>query len=451
MKQPKDIFRLLAERERTCRHIELQQDNPVSDLIEKGAVRPLFNLLFLLLCLCCSVVLTINLAIFLVRDVVLFQHEMTVNRSGAIIPTKSCDTEQALFLFNTSDLWADTDIQVYRGDRIKISASGAFYSSIQDLDEAARANRKPKYGTWIGSNLRKQQETSAVKKDSACNSAKILQSSPFAVKKDSYIGSILYQIREDAEPCASDWCNDKDRIKEICVLTHEFGERFHPVEKTGNLYFAINDIYLNDSLIESYAAANRDAMRLPHVLEKFGLQKTLHGSDTLYTGPRDSINRLIEEKKMELYLLESSDKNGTSTGRLYCFGPKFRDHFEANRDIWYRDNLGQIALTIEIQRYIPQTPKQIIAGNKWWYRTLEQSIFQALDKGQRSKILLIGSLFLVGSLLAFALLTASLAVVFYTVFYSVYILVRWSRSGFRRPPLPPLKHLAGRLREKFKK
>lgn len=434
MKLPKDIFRLLTERERTYRHIELQQDNPVSELVEKGAVRPLFNLLFLLLCLCCSIVLTINLAIFLVRDVVLFEHEMTVNRSGAIIPTKSCDTEQALFLFNTSDLWADTGIQVYRGDRIKISASGAFYSSVQDLDDAARTNRKPGYETWIGSNLRKQQETRQDIEPDTC-----------AIKKDSYIGAILYQIREDADPCASDWADDSARIKEICVLTHESGERFHPVEKTGNLYFAINDIYLNDALIESYAAANREKMKSSPGPETFGLQET----DTFYTGPRASINRLIKDKEIELYLLRpgNKDQSGEQTDTLYCFGPKFREHFEAHRDIWYKDNLGQIALTIEIQRYIPQTPGQLLTGNKWWYRTLEQAIFQALDKGQWGKILLIGTLFLVGSFLAFALLTASLAV----VFYSVYILVRRSRSGFRLPPLPHPKRLAARLREKFKK
>lgn len=441
MKLSKDIFRLLGDRYRPYRHLEIRQDNPISALFRKGAIRPLFNLLFLLLCLCGGIVLTLNLAIFLVRDVVLFRHELTVNRSGAIIPTKSCDTEQALFLFNTSDLWADTGIQVYRGDRIKISASGAFYSSIRDIEEAARTNQRPEYKTWIGSAHRKQQDGKPPMPDSN------------AIKKDTYIGAILFQIQPDAQTCVSDWYRDSLRTGEIYELTHEFGKKFHPVARTGNLHFAINDIYLNDKIIESYQSKNREKAQ-PLNPNDFGLESEMRKDNTLrYIGPRNSINRLLATNPMKFYLLLPGERNesGASVDTLYCSGPRVRKHFQEHRDIWYQDNLGQIALTIELQRYIPQTPARLIAGNKWWYRRLEQTIFQALDKGQWWNVLLVACLFLIGSVAAFSLLTASIATVFYSVLYLIGLPLHRPRSGPHPPEIPRPKGLSARLRRKFGK
>lgn len=79
-------------------------------------------------------------AIFYVQNVLLYKADLQVNNFGAFI-RKSYNSEYAMFLFDASEPWAASGIQVQKGDKLFIAASGAFHTNIYELINAAESNR----------------------------------------------------------------------------------------------------------------------------------------------------------------------------------------------------------------------------------------------------------------------------------------------------------------------
>ena len=98
------------------------------------------RLLLVLAALVVGITFILHYSFVLIKDSLLFQGEINVNEKGALLPTKSFEREYGIFLFNTSELWADTGIRVEKGDLLRISASGAFHSSVGDLYAYAKDN-----------------------------------------------------------------------------------------------------------------------------------------------------------------------------------------------------------------------------------------------------------------------------------------------------------------------
>ena len=93
-------------------------------------------------------VVSVWYGIFFIKDVILYETEFTTNEQGAIVPKKPLGGEYVLYLFNTSDIWANPGIQVNKNDRIRISISGGFNSSVEEALDAAIENTKVKYD-WV--------------------------------------------------------------------------------------------------------------------------------------------------------------------------------------------------------------------------------------------------------------------------------------------------------------
>ena len=51
-----------------------------------------------------------------------------------------CGSERNVYLYNTGQCWANTGIQVVRGDRVEVTASGAYYGRVADLYHCAKDN-----------------------------------------------------------------------------------------------------------------------------------------------------------------------------------------------------------------------------------------------------------------------------------------------------------------------
>ena len=79
-------------------------------------------------------------AIFYIQNVLLFKADLQVNNFGAFV-RQSYNSEYAMFLFDASEPWAASGIQVQKGDKLFISASGAFHTNIYELINAADSNR----------------------------------------------------------------------------------------------------------------------------------------------------------------------------------------------------------------------------------------------------------------------------------------------------------------------
>ena len=87
-----------------------------------------------------SAAFVIYSAIFYIQNVLLFSPTTHINRFGTFI-RQSYNSEYAMFLFNPSEPWAVSGIQVQKNDRLFISASGAFHTNYAELVAAVESNK----------------------------------------------------------------------------------------------------------------------------------------------------------------------------------------------------------------------------------------------------------------------------------------------------------------------
>lgn len=361
--------------------ISVEQEDPIKIISHnrKAAI----NLCVLLSLLIVSMWFLIHFAIFLVNDVILFQKNVSVNETGAFVQSKVCESEQAMYLFTTSELWANTGIQLNKGDKIKLSVSGALNTSINSLYEGALKNKRPQY-SWIMVG----QNNDTVKS--------LWTDNNLTIYPVSHFGAILYQIRNDAVPCKSDWSGFihtpldsaslhrkefraawADSIKNKMGI-HELKAMndYVDVEDNGTLYLAVNDIYLNDVVIADYERKNIE------ILNK------INANDSLKDFIRqDSLNTLVNAKFKNLFkpfYLPANDKLAGDS-MIYIAGQNFTEYFKENRDAWYKDNIGQIIVMADIQHNISDWPVKQVS----WYRHIESLVLNIPEKPWNIAILLL--------------------------------------------------------------
>ena len=98
---------------------------------------------------CVIVVLFVGLA-FVVISIKSFYpyNSIRTNLYGATIMENE-DTEISYWLFNTAELWANSGIEVKKGDVLTIRASGASHTAIHHLVEDAGSNKALR-DKWVG-------------------------------------------------------------------------------------------------------------------------------------------------------------------------------------------------------------------------------------------------------------------------------------------------------------
>jgi hypothetical protein len=218
--------------EETNASIKVDDSNFFVNLINSQDTKKLFNFLLLFVAIVFANVFIITSFVFFINDILLFENTTKINSQGAIIPERSCGRESVLFLFNSSDLWANTGIQLQEDDKVKISISGGFHSDVANLTRVALENRKPQpQYEW----------TSFYCSKDTGNKAQYLYN-----KDDAYFGSILYQIAGEGGYII----DDSTKIGQLDLSSNNFFE----IKNNGTLYLTVNDIYLSPkvlNLIES--------------------------------------------------------------------------------------------------------------------------------------------------------------------------------------------------------
>lgn len=311
-----------------------------SDDGKKILFKRVSNLVLLLCCFITCIVILVESFVFYINDVLLFENKVFMNQQGAFVPTQSCDREYALFMFTSSDLWANTGVQVREGDRIKIMASGAFNSSVSDLVHRANSNKALKYG-WIP----------AMPSDSIRNSEKVEQ----CIEKSAYFGAILYRIQNDF--------SSKINLEDIRMLppTIEEEKQFIDIDRNGTLFFAVNDIYLTSSIIKEYEDANRELTA--NLLPRYGKDSIVIRNDQIL------IRKEIFEKykdRITLFLYQGKDY-------VEVAGKHFKEYFEEHPTIWYDDNIGDLLICMEIEHVTKNSYAK-------WYRECEVEFNIVKDK-----------------------------------------------------------------------
>lgn len=323
-------------------------------------VKRVLNLLLLVCCALSCLVILVNSLVFYIHDVLLFENKAFMNQQGAFVPTQSCSREYALFMFTSSDLWANTGVQVQRGDRIKIMGSGGFNSSIAGLSNRADINLKIEY-PWISvfPEKKKNRELKEAETGERLGEQRFQEISQCIYKDTAkaYFGSILYQIQNSESSCLR---ANSDDIYQLDPDPDK-QSRFVEVLQDGTLFFAVNDMYLDNTTIAGISREN--VRKLKDLKENYYLPETAFKGDTALV---DSIFKQHESSFRLFYPCQSIPGYTLVSGNL--FSKLSSEH----RTAWYDDNAGEILICMEIEHHTENSDVS-------WFRKCENNYNSIMD------------------------------------------------------------------------
>lgn len=192
---------------------------------------PYFNFIILLSGIVITLLLLVAMISFFLSQVILPNPKQYVNDRGTLVFNQPLATEHYMFLLNSANLWADSGIEVIKGDKVQITVSGSFYSDIDELCQAAAENSVLRYNYFHKSN-------------------RISNINRYLLDPGMPFGALLYRIER---PTSASLPPDSiPPIRETRDLsTHAIS---FVAPSSGIMHFAVNDIVLTDKNIRSLAA-----------------------------------------------------------------------------------------------------------------------------------------------------------------------------------------------------
>ena len=212
-------------------NIHLKDESALLNMFGSGTMTKMMRLRFIILiaAIVLCVVVTVQVSVFLVKDVIFFKPETMVNDRGAICMTQSCGREHYLYLLNAAECWTDTGIKVLKGDKVTVTASGSFFSDIAMMDSCAAQNLMPEGYPRVN----------VLYPPKSCNKT-IPSDWMYNKNDDARFGSLLLLIKDDYELPTSD--SLRKEIKQLIVDNKCHIPRFS-APKAGVLNFAVNDVF----------------------------------------------------------------------------------------------------------------------------------------------------------------------------------------------------------------
>jgi len=178
------------------------------------------------------------------------------NKYGATV-IKNEDTEVTYWLFNSADLWANSGIEVEKGQRITIKTSGAFHSAIHHL--VRDANNNSQTDKWLNATGGMQSLNPSDK-----------SRSQFRIAPEYEFNTVIMQvIPQKVIDLGNDWYKKVDSNKKYtkyldyidggvkdslnAAKIYKIGESYENIEiqEKGVLCFACNDIALTQRKIQA--------------------------------------------------------------------------------------------------------------------------------------------------------------------------------------------------------
>ena len=311
----------------------------------------------------------IVMIVFFLKDILLFPSDNHINHYGTITMAQPCGVEHNVVLMGSSECWAETGIRVVKGDKVSIAASGAFYGKVSDYHDKAKANESLMYGIDV---LHWKKKDFSDKVIGACDRFR----SRFGIGErdstvtdlcvyngyDARFGSLLYQIKPETEkPSYSNRSLKRNQRTIWQVEPRRRGPHTFKARRSGELCFAVNDIYIRDTSLFDMAY-------------EFDLKDA---STQLFS--KDAM------KKMEDPQCYKNFRNSVVT---------------KNKAMWYDDNLGEILLNVNVERkhpgnllsFLTKPFRWIFHNNGWlWILSLTLIVMSAdLAFGIRMKRKLAG-------------------------------------------------------------
>ena len=278
------------------------------------------------------------------------------NIQGASI-VKSEDKDVIYWLFNTADLWANSGIEVQKGDILTIRASGSSFTAIHHLVEASEKNRRP-IDKWVG--------TEGQEKDFPRDILRM----QYRLCKDVAEGILLMKIinSDSAQMKLESWSDDM-LTKDIEVIGKE---RTLYISEPGILHFAVNDIVLTDPVLdkmyEDYIKSIKDSISLLKNMPSIQLINNF--LDIKSDSTKECLKRI--EDINNHYFGDSTTETKNALNKIKNIGLAFRKYPKSiNKSLhesypfvnelvyyketkfinaWYMDNLGSFLIVIERKR-----------------------------------------------------------------------------------------------------
>lgn len=289
------------------------------------------------------------------------------NIQGATI-MKSEDKDVYYWLFNTADLWANSGIEVHKGDILTIRASGASFTAVHHLVDAASNNSIPE-DRWVGTEGQPKL------------SPRDLARAEHRIDKDFDEGILLMKvIPAKLQNSSANWIEKVDDSiltgGDIEVIGKERKEL--KVSKSGILHFAVNDIVLTEGVLSKMyrqyidkvvdqldiSLSEKDSKTL---FANFDSIKFENNKGTIVLSNIELLN--ILKKQNDLYWDKDKADSAKKIGLALGYYPTVEDDTTVNtnkfheayplinelvyykqkryRNAWYDDNLGSFLIVIE--------------------------------------------------------------------------------------------------------
>lgn len=385
-----NIIQGIASNKGIPRTIDISEDRIIDKLLaEKNSNsfswRHLGQISLLSIVVLSFLYILVSMILFFIFDVILFEPRVYTTANGATVITQPCGVEQAFFIHNSANNWTNSGIDIVEGDKISLSYSGSFYSTLRDLANASKKTEVAKYD-WSSVYRVENTPRSIVK---------------YCLFNDTlaYIGSLLYRIGNNKEtdtetkisqmifsngifsfdaPCsgpfqitANDiYVLDTDMVNEMLkekssvfdtVQKHEIIKRldFHGI--TGPCHNTLCSLVDSLDSLFKYQFINKSKSniigRINSYINRLNKQEQW---DYQQIGYNDNLSKfpetsLLTPDSVLIYLSNYQKRISNDTQSLFDSIYSQIDSFVSQaqwdaQEIWYNDNIGELFVTVQIIR-----------------------------------------------------------------------------------------------------
>ncbi len=192
-----------------------------------------FSILSLAAVFC--IYMMVDLLVFFIHDIVLFQPTIGTTYRGSVMITQPCGVEQYFFVQSSAALWNDSGIDLCAGDEIEVTYSGSFNTTLRDVYQSTISHKPPTYPL---KNVKSARDI-----DSALNNFLIYNDSTHRM-----VGALLIQITPSSMFPENRLSTERSNIMQ---LNSECGKFKYKVPKPGILNIAVNDFFISKDIFDS--------------------------------------------------------------------------------------------------------------------------------------------------------------------------------------------------------
>lgn len=333
---------------------------------------------------------------FFITDLLFFSEAPYSNAGGALVIEQPLKRTHHIYLFNTAEYWSDTGIDITSGDRIYITASGGFFSNIHQQCTNAKMNSPVELMSVV---------TIDKRVDNFKPSVAMIEGRE---NPEAAYGVVLYSIAPEVEINNSVETTPKSPgiYPNSLIFNHSKPAVIEPGKHSGRLKFCINDIYFSDRTIDALLSDSMGKIKIHNKIGKLIDRSVKPKLNTILKNKlKDDITLGLHDKKYDNLinsLVKYADipdsrtrrdmfraiiqENKQLSGGRYdenkllniidsltqtVYNPTTVDSIsrpvaykilKEHRDIWFRDNNGEILLNIIVEHDLSDNTKASLSN-----------------------------------------------------------------------------------------